>query len=195
MLTDFCENSELSYQSFMDLIVLLADPSKIKKSRKVNFAQDIDDAKISFVRQKSEDKKPIGYWKPLNELAMIASKHVLEAAIECKHPEKFIATLHCLSKEFKSEEYFKSIQPPSVMNLYEVISKMLLEDIGEKRKIIELIFMLFEFLTQEEKMKIYEDLTKVLISFCQCLIFNLIIIRNGIKSLFSSVRLRIVLPY
>jgi hypothetical protein len=38
---------------------------------------------------------------------------------------------------------------------------MLSDDIGNKRQLIQLVFMLFEFLSKEEKLKVYEDFSKV----------------------------------
>lgn len=163
LLADFCENADLSYQSFMELLVLLAQPSKIKKTRQVNFAPAAEDeeAKRIVPPQNTKTLKSDVYWKSLGELSKIASFHILEALTDAKHPVKLVSTLHLLSKVFKSEEFFKSLKPPTIMNFYEVLVQLLSDGVGEKKQLVQIIFMLFEFISKEEKTRIYDDISKV----------------------------------
>lgn len=163
LLTDFCENADLNYQSFMELLVLLAQPSKIKKTRQVNFApveNSEEVKKISPPLNKKNSKSDV-YWKSLGELSRIASVHILEAVNDAKHPVKLVSTLHLLSSVFKGEEFFKSLKPPTIMNFYEVLTQLLSDGVGDKRQLIQMMFMLFEFISMEEKTRIYDDISKV----------------------------------
>jgi hypothetical protein len=174
LLSDFCENADLNYQSFMELLVLLAQPSRIKKTRQVNFAPAVDDeeAKRIVPPQNTKALKSDLYWKSLGELSKIASFHILEAVTDAKHPAKLVSTLHLFSKVFKSEEFFKSLKPPTIMNFYEVLFQLLSDGIGEKRLLVQIIFMLFEFISKEEKTRIYDDISKVRHFFLSLLVTN-----------------------
>jgi hypothetical protein len=174
LLSDFCENADLNYQSFMELLVLLAQPSRIKKTRQVNFAPTVDDeeAKKIVPPQNTKALKSDLYWQSLGNLSKIASFHILEAVTDAKHPVKLVSTLHLLSKVFKSEEFFKSLKPPTIMNFYDVLLQLLSDGVGEKRQLIQMIFMLFEFISKEDKTRIYDDITKVFTISLSLLITN-----------------------
>ncbi|XP_065352907.1 E3 ubiquitin-protein ligase listerin isoform X2 [Cloeon dipterum] len=159
MLSDFNESSELNHQSFVELVVLLADPSKIKKPRRVNFAGG-DDEHIKKVDSEPEERQTVAYWQPLLRIATCAATYALDAALTTKSPEKLVSTLFHLVKAFKSEEFFKTVRP-SVFSFYEDIFKLLNEERGDSKEIIKMIFLLFEFLDQDEKSTAYDNFTKI----------------------------------
>ncbi|KAF4521588.1 hypothetical protein B566_EDAN001308 [Ephemera danica] len=150
-------NPDGAFQSFVEFLILLQNPTKIKKSRKVNFSADddtVDDA------EKNEDIQLLPYSEPLRTLGYQTAHYLLKACHTAKYLDPYIISLLKLSKAFQSPKYFE-ILGGSEMDFYaKSLQPWLINTNISTELVVELIFLLFKYLETEDKQQ-------VLHSFCQ----------------------------
>jgi hypothetical protein len=153
-------NPETAFQSFTDFLVLLLDPAKIKKSRKVNFSTEKENGGMEKVLEPSEVLS-LPYSETLIQLAFKIGKHVLTSSQATKHPNTYISILLKITKSFGSKAYFETLSG-SCFNFFNDPLQSWLNNMEINVKpVVELTFIVLKYMELREKQEALQSFCKV----------------------------------
>lgn len=163
----------------VDFLMYLKSCVKIKKQQKVQFSYEIPDASLNKTENDNgkEDALSSAYMESLHSLVYETCGLYINF-INSRTSKQLLPYLNSIIKNFESADFFRFLNhkvsgesnSPNLMQIYyNLISKWLNSPSLVSESVIDLLFLLFKYLQDEDKDHVLKDLVAVSLHVSICI--------------------------